>query len=155
MLVDGFRFVNGGGRERRSGVDRPQLHPRMRDRAVEVLQDGASAIYGSDAIAGVVNIITKRQQMGFDASAQLSATRATASRQNYQLSWGNGGDGPLQIVVGGDYIKQNGMFRRRSGDFRFFRRLMPQLCCADGGCSGYLPKWPLYRLGFSTSAMNV
>src|SRR3546814_5933003 len=27
--------------------------------------------------------------------------------QNYQLSWGNGGDGPLQIVVGGNYVKQD------------------------------------------------
>ena len=34
---------------------------------IEVLQDGASAIYGSDAIAGVVNIITKQRQNGFVA----------------------------------------------------------------------------------------
>src|SRR3546814_21189170 len=27
--------------------------------------------------------------------------------QNYQLSWGIGGDGPLQIVVGGNYVKQD------------------------------------------------
>ena len=49
---------------------------------VEVLQDGASAIYGSDAIAGVVNIITKQRQRGLRRqSAQLSgySTRATAS----------------------------------------------------------------------------
>ncbi|MFC4159203.1 TonB-dependent receptor [Chitinimonas lacunae] len=36
---------------------------------VEVLKDGASAIYGSDAIAGVVNIITKRNYKGLEAKA--------------------------------------------------------------------------------------
>src|SRR5205823_2720541 len=80
---------------------------------VEVLQDGASAIYGSDAIAGVVNIITKKNQRGFVASGQLSGYKSDGFTQNYQLSWGNGSNGPLHIVVGGDYIKQNGIF---SGD---------------------------------------
>ena len=36
---------------------------------VEILKDGASAIYGSDAIAGVVNIILRRDFRGFDATA--------------------------------------------------------------------------------------
>jgi iron complex outermembrane recepter protein len=36
---------------------------------VEVLKDGASAIYGSDAIAGVVNVITKKSYQGFTATA--------------------------------------------------------------------------------------
>ena len=46
---------------------------------VEVLQDGASAIYGSDAIAGVVNIITKKRQKGFVANAQLSGYEAATA----------------------------------------------------------------------------
>ncbi len=75
---------------------------------IEVLQDGASAIYGSDAIAGVVNIITKRSQDGFDASAQLGRyDEGDGFTQNYQLSWGNGNDGPLQVVVGGNFVKQD------------------------------------------------
>ncbi|QBG35579.1 TonB-dependent receptor plug domain-containing protein [Litorilituus sediminis] len=37
---------------------------------IEVLKDGASAIYGSDAIAGVVNIITKRNYEGFEVNAR-------------------------------------------------------------------------------------
>ena len=48
---------------------------------VEVLQDGASAIYGSDAIAGVVNIITKSTR-GASSHARSSAVismKATAS----------------------------------------------------------------------------
>src|SRR6185312_15853302 len=36
---------------------------------IEILKDGASAIYGSDAIAGVVNFILRRDYQGFDADA--------------------------------------------------------------------------------------
>ena len=99
---------------RRSGVpgsvDLNSIPECMIER-VEVLQDGASAIYGSDAIAGVVNIITKQRQSGFVASAQLGGyEQGDGFTQNYQLSWGNGSDGPLQVVVGGNYVKQKGIF---------------------------------------------
>ncbi len=46
---------------------------------IEVLEDGASAIYGSDAIAGVVNIITRRKFDGASASRALRRVRATAT----------------------------------------------------------------------------
>ncbi|WP_395006015.1 TonB-dependent receptor plug domain-containing protein, partial [Undibacterium sp.] len=39
---------------------------------IEVVKDGASAVYGSDAIAGVVNIILKKEFKGLEASARLS-----------------------------------------------------------------------------------
>jgi iron complex outermembrane receptor protein len=61
---------------------------------IEVLQDGASAIYGSDAIAGVVNIITRKEQDGLRASAQLGVYgEGDGFTQNYQLSWGTGWSG--------------------------------------------------------------
>src|SRR5688500_6037629 len=108
VLVDGLRFVNAASA---SGVppsiDLNAIPDSMIER-VEVLQDGASAIYGSDAIAGVVNIITKRSQEGFAASAQVGSylDEGDGFTQNYQLSWGNGDAGPLRIVVGGNYVKQ-------------------------------------------------
>lgn len=40
---------------------------------VEVLKDGASAVYGSDAIAGVINFITKKDYQGGEMSASVSA----------------------------------------------------------------------------------
>ncbi len=49
---------------------------------IEVLKDGASAIYGSEAIAGVVNIITKQDFNG----GFVQATGATNERGNYQSS---------------------------------------------------------------------
>src|SRR5437763_13135764 len=99
VLVDGLRYVNGASASGVPGATDLNSIPASAIERVEVLQDGASAIYGSDAIAGVVNIITKRNQKGFDASAQLGEYLHTHDgfTQNYQLSWGNGGDGPLQV----------------------------------------------------------
>lgn len=71
VLVDGLRYVNGASASGVPGATDLNSIPASAIERVEVLQDGASAIYGSDAIAGVVNIITKHRQKGFDASAQL------------------------------------------------------------------------------------
>ena len=102
VLVDGIRYVNGASASGVPGSTDLNSIPESAIERVEVLQDGASAIYGSDAIAGVVNIITKHRQAGFMASAQLGGylDEDDGSTQNYQLSWGNGGDGPLQVVLG-------------------------------------------------------
>jgi len=108
VLVDGLRFVNATSASGVPGsVDLNAIPESMIER-VEILQDGASAIYGSDAIAGVVNIITKKNQKGLTASAQLGGyDDGDGFSQNYQISWGNGGDGPTQIVVGANFVKQN------------------------------------------------
>src|SRR4051794_15101000 len=109
VLVDGLRYLNGASASGVPGsVDLNSIPESMIER-VEVLQDGASTIYGSDAIAGVVNIITKRGQRGFVGSAQLSGywEEGDGFTQNYQLSWGNGDATPFQIVIGGNYVKQN------------------------------------------------
>ncbi|WP_395622867.1 TonB-dependent receptor plug domain-containing protein, partial [Sphingomonas daechungensis] len=139
VLVDSLRFVNGASASGVPGsVDLNAIPESMIER-VEVLQDGASAIYGSDAIAGVVNIITKQSQNGFVASAQLGSylEEGDGFTQNYQLSWGNGGDAPLQIVVGGNYVKSAAV---SSGDRAISRWPAPYgSSCADGGCSGFLP----------------
>jgi iron complex outermembrane receptor protein len=137
VLVDGIRYVNGASASGVPGSTDLNSIPDAAIERVEVLQDGASAIYGSDAIAGVVNIITKKRQSGFVASAQLSGYKSDGFAQNYQLSWGNGGDGPLQVVVGGDYIKQNGIF---AGDRAISAFPAPYATsCAAGGCSSFLP----------------
>lgn len=58
VLVNGHRWVNGAGtRGFRDFVDLNTI-PQVMIESVEVLQDGASAIYGADAIAGVVNMRT-------------------------------------------------------------------------------------------------
>jgi len=137
VLVDGLRFVNATSASGVPGsVDLNSIPESMIER-VEVLQDGASAIYGSDAIAGVVNIITKRSQKGFLANAQLGVyDDGDGFSQNYQLSWGNG-EGPTQIVVGGNYVKQEPISSGKR-DISLFPNPY-STSCTEGGCSSGTP----------------
>src|SRR5438874_12990564 len=64
VLIDGKRMVQGG-LGNFSGVDLNSIPTAAVDR-VEILKDGASAVYGSDAIAGVVNIITRKRMDGVE-----------------------------------------------------------------------------------------
>lgn len=138
VLVDGIRYVNGASASGVPGSTDLNSIPESMIERIEVLQDGASAIYGSDAIAGVVNIITKKRQAGVLASAQIGVTDyGDGSSQNYQLSWGNGSSGPLQLVVGGNYVTQDSI---SAGDRKVSRFPAPYSnSCADGGCSGFIP----------------
>lgn len=72
VLMNGRRMIStirdGSG----LGVDMQGFPINMLDR-VEVLADGASAIYGSDAVAGVVNVITKRDFSGIEFSGGLGS----------------------------------------------------------------------------------
>ena len=138
VLLDGLRYVPGASA---SGVppsvDLNTIPESMIER-VEVLQDGASAVYGSDAIAGVVNIITKSHQKGIVASAQYGQyQQGDGETQNYQLSWGNGDGHRLSVVIGGDLVKQKGV---SSADRAISRWPAPYgSSCFDGGCSSFLP----------------
>ncbi len=136
VLVDGIRYVNGASASGVPGSTDLNSIPESMIERIEVLQDGASAIYGSDAIAGVVNIITKKRQAGFHGLAQIgSYQEGDGFSQNYQLSWGNGDAGPFQVVVGGNYVKQSPV---SAGDRAISRFPAPYAdSCAAGGCSGF------------------
>jgi outer membrane receptor protein involved in Fe transport len=73
VLINGRRVVPGGlGAS--SAVDLNTIPTEAVER-VEVLKDGASAVYGSDAIAGVVNIITRRTYDGANVGAQYGLSQ--------------------------------------------------------------------------------
>src|SRR5689334_12322060 len=136
VLVDGLRYLNGASASGVPGsVDLNSIPESMIER-VEVLQDGASTIYGSDAIAGVVNIITKERQQGFAASAQVGSYLDTDDgwTQNYQLSWGNGGNSSTQIVVGGNYVKSDGVLAQDRAISAF---PSPYTTACSSSCSSY------------------
>ena len=59
VLVDGLRWVHGSSGSGVSGATDLNTIPEVVVERVEVLRDGASAVYGSDAIAGVVNVVTR------------------------------------------------------------------------------------------------
>lgn len=94
VLVDGHRWINAvGGRGFRDFVDLNTIPIGIVER-IEVLKDGASAIYGADAIAGVVNIITRRSLDGFQANARVGITERGDNRNfNGFLNWGT--EGPV------------------------------------------------------------
>jgi iron complex outermembrane recepter protein len=73
VLINGRRVVPGGTRVAAS-ADLNSIPIAIIDR-VEVLKDGASAIYGSDAVGGVVNIITKDEFEGAIATAYSGVTQ--------------------------------------------------------------------------------
>ncbi len=64
---------------------------------IDILPDGASAIYGSDAVAGVINIITKRDYEGISVSARYGAA----------VEHGDGDERNLSIVAGASNEKTN------------------------------------------------
>ncbi|TFI59342.1 TonB-dependent receptor [Sphingomonas parva] len=138
VLVDGIRYVNGASASGVPGSTDLNSIPESAIERIEVLQDGASAIYGSDAIAGVVNIITKKTQDGLRATGQIGIMdEGDGGTRNVQLSWGNGDRSPLQIVIGGNYVDQDAVSAGARDISRFPAPY--STTCADGGCSGFLP----------------
>ncbi len=92
VLVDGHRMANYPLADdgQRQFVDIDSLPMAIVDR-VEVLKDGASATYGSDAIAGVVNVILKKQFTGVDVSATAGSTdRGDGLSQRFAAIYGTG-----------------------------------------------------------------
>ncbi|GBR53494.1 TonB-dependent outer membrane receptor [Neokomagataea thailandica NBRC 106555] len=96
VLVDGKRrhttaniYQDSGPEFGATPVDLSMIPANMVDH-IEVLEDGAAAMYGSDAIAGVVNIITKKQNHGFNMSAQTGANAYNGDGWQYQIN-GDGG----------------------------------------------------------------
>lgn len=131
VLVDGLRFVNGtSGSGIPATVDINAIPANMIDR-IEVLQAGASPLYGSDAIAGVVNIITVAQQEGLRASAQFGTFRqGDGHTQDYNISYGIKGP-TTNLVFGASYVKQEAV---RSRDRAISQFPNPgQTACSNGG----------------------
>jgi len=72
VLLNGRRVAPAGSRGSVGTADLNVLPTAMLER-VEILRDGASSIYGSDAIGGVVNLVTRKNVEGFEIEAQYNA----------------------------------------------------------------------------------
>ena len=89
-LMDGHRLVAGGTNE--TSPDFPFL-PDLAIERVEIVADGASAIYGSDAVAGVVNFITRKRYSGVDTSVRYGMADNYSTFSGSILAghdWGSG-----------------------------------------------------------------
>jgi len=74
VLLNGRRMISTGtGSVTGNGVDINTI-PIAAVERIEVLKDGASSVYGSDAIGGVVNIITRKSYSGLEANAYEGRT---------------------------------------------------------------------------------
>jgi iron complex outermembrane receptor protein len=148
VLVDGLRYVNGASASGVPGsVDLNSIPEGMIDR-VEVLQTGASAIYGSDAISGVVNIITRTRQHGLNVSGQLGTFgQGDGFSTNEQLSYGwSSGDGGTNIVIGGNYSRQDAISSAERAISQF---PTPGATACDATCSSGTPLGRFIVLGNS------
>src|SRR5947207_13629173 len=81
LMIDGMRFPPQA--HGLCYID-PSIIPAIAQDRIDVLVDGASATYGSDAIAGVINIILKRAYDG--AVSQLRYAGAKGGKNSYQAS---------------------------------------------------------------------
>ncbi|KQN37823.1 TonB-dependent receptor [Sphingomonas sp. Leaf407] len=85
---------------------------------VEVLRDGASSSYGADAIAGVVNIITKREYKGVGGRAEAGISeRGDAANYRLSLTAGTGdlSENGYNAYISGFYFRSEGVMNRERG----------------------------------------
>jgi len=146
VLVDGKRWIAGASASGvPNAVDLNSIPDNVIER-VEILQDGASAIYGSDAIGGVVNIITRQDYDGFRLDAQSGGYLSEEDGESVEISalWGGGND-TTRFVLSMGYRDEKGV---ETWDRARSAYPSPDATsCAAGGCSSFTPQ---ARLLFGT-----
>lgn len=107
ILVDGRRTVGSGASY--TTIDANQV-PLAAIERVEVVADGASAVYGSDAIGGVINYILRKDYKGVELSARGNNTQGGFEyglSGTGGLSWNAGGLGAGNLLVTYDYAHRD------------------------------------------------
>lgn len=101
VLVDGRRFVP----TTITGVVDSNVVPSALIERVEIVTGGASAAWGSDAVAGVANFIFKQQIDGFEGHVQYGLSeRGDNKETNASLAWGTGFAGDRgQFMIAGEF----------------------------------------------------
>ncbi len=134
VLVDGRRWIKGSSASGVSGaVDLNTIPVNVIDR-IEVLQDGASTIYGSDAIGGVVNVITRNAYDGFEASAYGGTYlgKGDGTSQEYTFRWGAQGE-TTRVMLAASFTDQGRVF---AGDRKISQFPIAGVTDGTGGSSG-------------------
>lgn len=111
VLIDGHRGPTGGTNH--TFLD-PNIVPNIMLERVEVLAEGASSVYGSDAVAGVINFITRKRFDGVQAEGSVTLRNGTTGYQAGLLAgqtWDRG-----WAVIGAQYSYQDNL-RNADRDF--------------------------------------
>jgi outer membrane receptor protein involved in Fe transport len=129
VLLNGRRMVLHPGTQSENLVPVQSVNtntiPVLGVRRVEVLLDGAAAVYGSDAVAGVINTVLKDNFNGLRVSGEYSLTD-DSDQQEYELSFEAGhtfNDGRTNISLFGSFNHRDPLYARerrnsRSADLR-------------------------------------
>jgi outer membrane receptor protein involved in Fe transport len=117
VLVDGRRYIPADV----TGLTDLSTIPDMLVERVEIVTGGASAVYGSDAIAGAVNFVLQRKFEGVKLQAQYGeTTRGDGANYKIDLMLGaNSSDGRGNATLFGSYTDRNAV---RFGDRAFARQ---------------------------------
>lgn len=113
VLINGRRaayapiLASGGGQF----VD-VNLIPLSAIDKIEILQDGASALYGTDAVSGVVNIILKSDYKGFEVRARygFSDNKGKYAERTFSIVGGTGND-KTNITLSADWTASDPLFQ--------------------------------------------
>ena len=119
VLIDGMRMVGGGTQYAQTD---PNIIPTSAIQRVEVLADGASSVYGSDAVAGVINFIGRSTFNGLEINGKLGFGDSYHSRDVSVVAgqtWDRGG-----VFIAASHAKQSTVTNADRpflslGDYRF------------------------------------
>jgi len=111
VLVNGRRFIAGVPGS--STVDLNTIPTQLIDR-IDVQTGGSSAVYGSDAVAGVVNIILKKDYQGVELNGKVGISERgdNLEQELGMLVGGNFADNKGNVLIYGGYTKQGAVFSR-------------------------------------------
>ena len=114
VLVNGRRQVHSSAQtdDGSSFVDLAGLAPMLAIERVEILKDGAAAIYGSEAVAGVVNFITRSDFEGFEFQTEFRTRTSEGSQDDLTVDAVYGGDfggGDGGFLVAASYLDRTSL----------------------------------------------
>ncbi len=151
VLVNGRRFVGGFGGD--TAVDINNIPVDLLDR-VDNITGGSSAVYGSDAVAGVVNFIMKTSFEGLQVRAQAGTTeRGDNGRYLVSVTGGTkwGADDRGNAMVNFSYDRDEGLL---SADRAISAQDCAGLICGPGAYSSFAPQGQFQLTGVPTSATD-
>ena len=132
ILIDGQRVINALG----AGSPDVNAIPAAMIERIDVLTDGASATYGSDAIGGVVNFILRKDYQGAQFTANVGESdQGDGDQSGYSFTFGQTSD-KGSIMGGVEYNKQDGV---EAGNRSFSKNSVSVYGTNGGGPPGGIP----------------
>lgn len=155
ILLDGRRFGVPGNND---AIDVAQIPLSIIDH-VEVLKEGAGAVYGSDAVAGVVNFITRKDMQGAEITGDYGRTTADdGAHRQFSLTFGDHSD-KMDFMLSGRYQVQDSVLEARR-DFSKYALYNSSSSIYRGGSSRtptgriYLPTGSTLATQFGCSSVT-